>query len=87
MLSISQTQVSDRSVTLKLEGRLAGPWVEELRQVGERVLNGMRTLKLDLGDVWFVDADGAVALRGFESRGVELTNRSAFVERQIKALA
>ena len=38
MLKISQAGKANHSVTLKLEGRVVGPWVGELRQVCETLL-------------------------------------------------
>jgi ABC-type transporter Mla MlaB component len=58
MLKISQAGKANHSVTLKLEGRVVGPWVGELRQVCETLLTEGRTLKLDLTDVTLADADG-----------------------------
>jgi len=38
MLKISQAGKANHSVTLKLEGRVVGPWVGELRQICEALL-------------------------------------------------
>ena len=85
MLKISQAGKANHSVTLKLEGRVVGPWVGELRQVCETLLTKGRPLKLDLADVTFADSSGVVALSSFKSRGVTFTNCSPFVEEQLKA--
>ena len=58
MLKISQVGKANHSVTLKLEGSVVGPWVGELRQVCETFLTEGPSLKLDLADVTFADADG-----------------------------
>jgi ABC-type transporter Mla MlaB component len=84
-LKISQTGKANHSVTLKLEGRVVGPWVSELRQVCETLLTEGRALKLDLTDVTFADASGLAALSSFKSRGVIFTNCSPFVEEQLKS--
>ena len=55
MLKISQAGKANHSVTLKLEGRVVGPWVGELRQVCETHLSEGRALNLDLADVTFAD--------------------------------
>ncbi len=46
--------------TLKLAGRLAGPWVTELERCWRAVLDAQpgRPLRLDLTDITFVDAAG-----------------------------
>ena len=84
MLKISQTGTPNHSVTLKLEGRVVGPWVEELRRICEPLLAEDRALKLDLAEVSYVDAEGVATLNSFTSRGVKLNNCSPFVEQQIK---
>lgn len=84
MLKISHVGTPNRFVSLKLEGRLVGPWVEELRRVCEPLLAEARALKLDLAEVSYADAAGVAALHSFKSRGVSLKNCSPFVEQQIK---
>ena len=83
MLKISEAQSANRTATLKLEGRVIGPWVDELRQICEKLLTEGRALMLDLSNVSYVDTDGVVALTSFKSRGVKLRNCSSFVEQQI----
>ncbi len=85
MLKISQVERANHSVTLKLEGRVVGEWVGELRQVCETLLTEGRSLKLDLADVTFADASGVAALSSFKSRGVTFSNCSPFVEEQLKS--
>ncbi len=85
MLKISQAVKANHSVTLKLEGRVVGPWVGELRQVCEALMTEGRALKLDLTDVTFADASGVSVLSSFKSRGVTLSNCSPFVEEQLKS--
>ena len=87
MLIISQAGKANHSITLKLEGRVVGPWVGELRQVCETHLSEGRALKLDLTDVTFADADGVVVLTGFKTRGVTLTSCSPFVDEQLRSTA
>ena len=85
MLKISQTRIPHHSITLKLEGRIVGPWVEELRRICEPLLAEDRALTLDLAEVSYVDAEGVATLNGFKSRGVKLKNCSPFVEQQMKS--
>lgn len=64
------TRSSDGStVRLKLEGSLAGPWVEECRRVieCERVLGG--TPELDCTAVRYVDAEGERLVREMAAVG------------------
>ena len=85
MLKISPAGKANHSVTLKLEGRVVGPWVGELRQVCEALLTDGRRLKLDLADVTFADTSGVAVLSSFKSRGVRFRNCSPFVEEQLKS--
>ena len=84
MLKISQAKTANEVVTLKLEGRIAGPWVAEVRNACERFLNEGCALHLDLADVSFVDATGTTAISSLKSRGVALENCSPFVVEQLK---
>ena len=84
MLKISQAGQANHLVTLKLEGRVVGPWVGELRQVCEALLTEDRTLNLDLAEVTFADIDGVAVLASLKSRGVRLRNCSPFVQEQLK---
>jgi hypothetical protein len=87
MLKISQAGKAIHSVTLKLEGRVVGPWIGELRQVCEAHLTEGRALELDLTDVTFAEADGVAVLTGFKTRGVTLKNCSPFVDEQLRSTA
>lgn len=53
------------SVVLKLEGRLAGPWVAELDRLWAQTSpeRGARNLALDLRDTTYADAQGIQTLR------------------------
>ena len=87
MLKISKAGTAKQFVILKLEGRVVGPWVEELRQVCKTLLSEGRSLKLDLADVTFADANGVAMLIDFKSRGISLRNCSPFVDEQLKSTA
>jgi anti-anti-sigma regulatory factor len=53
------------AMTLKLEGRVAGPWAAELSRVWEQTLPTVaaRPLSLDLRETTYADAAGIQALR------------------------
>jgi anti-anti-sigma regulatory factor len=55
---------SPSDVTLRLEGRVAGPWVFEFRRAWQSVSGrlGTRSLVVDLGGVTHVDAAGRESL-------------------------
>ena len=73
MLRITITRAEDPT-TVRLEGRLAGPWVEELRAWWEAVgaARGRGAVRVDLSEVAFVDAEGRALLERMYRRGAEL---------------
>ena len=85
MLKISLLNTNHHAVTLRLEGRVAGPWVGEVRTACEKILSEGRALKLDLADVLYVDPDGVALLAGLRSRGISLADCSPFVAEQLKS--
>jgi ABC-type transporter Mla MlaB component len=84
MLKISCSESGDNAQTLRLEGHVSGPWVEELRGVCERLLAQGQQLTLDLAGVSFLDLDGITLVRGLAARHVALFNRSPFVAEQFR---
>lgn len=61
----------DRS--LIIEGRLAGPWVEELRTYCRRTFDSQRPCtRIDLTGVTFVDAEGKALLTQLWQQGTQL---------------
>ncbi len=86
MLKISKDRKEGQSITLRLEGRVVGPWVGELRQVCDHLLVDDTTLSLDLTDVSFADEPGLATLASLRRRGVKLLHPSPFVSEQLKAV-
>jgi anti-anti-sigma regulatory factor len=78
MLRITRVN-SPGTITLKLEGRLIGPWVDELEAAVGRALADARAVRLDLDNVSFADADGTRTLRKLVDRGVGIAACSNFV--------
>ncbi len=72
MLRITVTARPDASgTTLALEGRLAGPWVEELARCWGSLAGAgdARTIDVRLDAVTFVDAAGKALLRTMHEHG------------------
>lgn len=84
MLKITQIGPANHAVTLRLEGRVVGPWVTELSKSCEDVFAGGRSLKLHLADVEFMDAQGVALLASLRSRGVSLLECRPFAAEQLK---
>ncbi len=73
MLRISVETGSD-TVSLKLQGKLAGPWVDELERSWYRatVDSQGRSMVVDLSEVTFIDAEGKKLLTWMFQQGAEL---------------
>jgi anti-anti-sigma regulatory factor len=63
-------QENSEAIVLKLEGRLAGPWVEELDRLWEETAPALkeRKLSLDLRETTFADAGGIRVLKAIYSQ-------------------
>ena len=79
MLKITEMAQNDSGRTFKLEGKLIGPWVDELRNVCTQPLDRLEQVGLDLAAVTFVNAAGAELLRELIRQGIIVTQCSAFV--------
>jgi ABC-type transporter Mla MlaB component len=75
---------NDGRTTLRLEGRVMGAWVGEVRRSCRDVLERGGQVTLDLASVSFVDPDGVVLLRELASRDVALANTTPFVAAQLR---
>jgi anti-anti-sigma regulatory factor len=85
-MKITVVESSRVAVRLRVEGRLTGSWVEELRRACD--LQGLGSgirLTLDLADVSFADAAGIELLKELRFHPVVLVNPSSLVAEQLKA--
>ena len=87
MLKISVTNQSSEATQFQLEGKLVGPWVEELRRLSDEALALEKAVSLDLEKVWFIDAHGIALLRDLAERRVSQLNCSQFISQQLKETA
>lgn len=78
MLMITRLE-TDRSVTLRFEGKLLSPWVREARAQYERTARHGRAVNLDLGQLTFVDNVGTAFLRELLARGVKISSCTNYV--------
>lgn len=84
MLRISVENLSDGAASLRLEGRVSGPLVSEVRQHCEQFLARGCQLTLDLAEVEFADRSGVALLQELKRRQVALVNCSPFLREQLK---
>jgi anti-anti-sigma regulatory factor len=85
MLKIEYSEKVNKSITLRLEGRVIGPWVEEVRRVAEKIIDSGAILTFDLSEVTFVDRKGIELFRKLRDRQATFLNSSVFVAEQLKA--
>lgn len=83
MLRITVDESSRAGVVLRLEGRITGPWVEELRTVCDTYPDETRLL-LDLADIAFADRAGVALLRELRASGADLRHASPLIAEEIK---
>jgi ABC-type transporter Mla MlaB component len=84
VLKISVTRQSSEATSFQLEGKLVGPWVEELKRLSEAALVSSEAVSLDLEKVWFVDSQGIVLLRELAKQKVTQLNCSQFISQQLQ---
>jgi hypothetical protein len=85
MLKIALVKSDGERATLRLEGRIIGPWVGELGRSCERLLGSGASLTLDLAGVDFADLNGVRLLRDLSDREVGLVNLTMFLSEQLRA--
>ncbi|HEU4477032.1 MAG TPA: hypothetical protein VFR80_00860, partial [Pyrinomonadaceae bacterium] len=64
MLKIKRVATLNRKVILQLDGRVAGQWVELLRESAELVIKEGLLLTLDLANICFIDCEGLALIKG-----------------------
>lgn len=87
MLKITRVASSKQEVTLQLDGRVLGQWVELLRESAESVLKEGMRLTLDLENTSFIDCEGIALIKRLIDRGVRQVKAPPFVTEQIRNCA
>ena len=85
MLKIVTEKGTGAGITLRLEGQVIGPWVDELRSACEPLVGNGSGVTLDLASVSFVSREGARLLASLGDRRVALVGCSGFVAEQLRA--
>jgi ABC-type transporter Mla MlaB component len=83
MLRISRIDSSAGDVILRLEGKLIGPWVNELKSCCAIVCKEGRRLSLDLTDVLFADRTGVALLRALQESEVVLAGCPPLISEEL----
>jgi ABC-type transporter Mla MlaB component len=95
MLRIKVVDLSESAVVLRVEGRITGSWVDELRRTCAAHSFAAHTfaghtfpdevqLSLELSDVSFADAAGIALLKELRSRGADLIRPTPFMAERLK---
>ena len=71
MLKIT-TRTGATGTIFELEGRLAGPWVQELESCWQRIIIRDQPIKIVLKGVTFIDSEGTKLLTEMHRQGAEL---------------
>lgn len=84
MLKITRVTESKKEITLQLDGRVTGQWVDLLRESAESVLEEALRLTLDLKNICFIDCEGLALIKSLMGRGVQQVNAPLFVAEQLR---
>jgi hypothetical protein len=87
MLRISVT-TCPQGTTVKLEGRVAGAWTDELGACWQSLLVAdARPIRVELDGVTFVDATGRAVLRGMHADGAVLAATTVMMRAIVDEIA
>ena len=84
MLRITVEQGAGQLESLRLEGRIVGPWVAELTRRCEAIRCAGRELELEMSGVSFLDREAVRLVRSLIEQGVDVRACSAFVGEQLR---
>lgn len=78
-----------RVLTFRLEGRLEGPWVDELEQCWRGLLNGASrpTVCVDLTGVTYIDAAGKARLAEMHHQGAKFITSDCVMKAVVTEIA
>jgi hypothetical protein len=85
MLKIN-TQKDGAITIFDLEGKLAGPWVDELKQCWHQAVIDDRPVRVVLKTVTFIDAEGRRLLADMHRQGAELAAEGCMTKAIVEAI-
>jgi len=80
MLRITETDVTVDGTKLRLDGKLVGPGVREMRLVCDPILAKGQQIQVDCTGIFSLDNDGIALLQRLQGEGVTLVNCSPFIK-------
>ncbi len=87
MLRLNRIAGTHPTQTIKLEGKLLGPWVDEVRQACAAGTDPSGRISLDLSALTFVDAAGEGLLLDLIARGIEVVACTSYVAELLRSRA
>jgi hypothetical protein len=87
MLRLTRVAATNATQTIKLEGKLLKPWVDEVRQACASGTGPSGRTSLDLSALTFVDAAGEGLLRDLIGQGIEVVACSNYVAELLRLSA
>lgn len=84
MLKITEINQTKDEMTLKLEGKVVGPWVQEIRETCNQALLNFNRLILDMSEVSFIERNAIPLFQELQNRNVVFINCSPFLSEQFK---
>jgi hypothetical protein len=87
MLRLTRIASTHRTQTVKLEGKLLGPWVDEVSKACTAGTDPSIRINLDLSAFSVVDAAGERLLRDLIGRGIEVVACSGYVAELLRSRA
>ena len=85
MLKITQVDRGEQTIVLHLEGRLVGPWIDEIQRECDGCLCSERLVVLELSGITYADPEGAKILRQLRDKGTRLQGASGFIQELLRA--
>jgi len=87
VLRLTRTAGTLWTQIIKLEGKLVGPWVDEVSKACAAGADPSSRTKLDLSALFFVDGAGERLLRDLIARGIEVVACSSYVAELLRLSA
>jgi ABC-type transporter Mla MlaB component len=87
VLKITHIGMRD-DITLKLEGKLAGPWVDEMEKAWCfcKQTAADQQLIVDLNEVTFIDVAGALLLRRMHAAGATFRAEGPYISHELQRI-
>ena len=83
----TNVEKGQNKVTLKLEGKLAGPWVEEFEHCWSSTFENWKQIVVELAGVTFIDSKGKCLLARIHGQGAKLVGTGLMTQSIIEEIS